>query len=169
MASSSESTETQKKKTLPLFGKRNKVSSIFGQSKKPIPETVAKGKNNKIEETFVPENEETDEKQIEEYEVPKILGPTLIPEAMEIISKIAEIDPQKPELKEVKRKSESEENLSSSSKKKRSRVRVREKNRENVDIDDADELEDEGKNVEWLPPCNQKGDGFTSLNEKYGY
>ncbi|XP_055630776.1 kanadaptin [Toxorhynchites rutilus septentrionalis] len=70
-----------------------------------------------------------------------------------------------------KRRSEGdcEEEPSSSNKKKRNRFRVREKNRDNVDFDDSEELQNEEKNVEWVPPENQTGDGMTSLNEKFGY
>ncbi|XP_055534938.1 kanadaptin [Wyeomyia smithii] len=55
------------------------------------------------------------------------------------------------------------------SKKKRNRPRGRERNRDNVDIDDSEELQSEEKNIEWVPPENQSGDGITSLNEKFGY
>ncbi|XP_050071894.1 kanadaptin [Anopheles maculipalpis] len=54
------------------------------------------------------------------------------------------------------------------SKKKRTRLRGQ-KTRENVDIDDTVEMASEDKNVEWVPPSGQTGDGRTSLNEKYGY
>ncbi|XP_053658177.1 kanadaptin [Anopheles marshallii] len=59
----------------------------------------------------------------------------------------------------------------SSGKKKRGRPRTRNipKARENVDFDDAVEMVSEDKNVEWVPPSGQTGDGRTSLNEKYGY
>ncbi|XP_049535949.1 kanadaptin [Anopheles darlingi] len=57
----------------------------------------------------------------------------------------------------------------SSSRKKRPRQRTRGKARDNVDIDDTEELASEDKNVEWVPPSGQTGDGRTSLNEKYGY
>ncbi|XP_052888391.1 kanadaptin [Anopheles moucheti] len=59
----------------------------------------------------------------------------------------------------------------SSGKKKRGRPRTRNipKVRENVDFDDAVEMVSEDKNVEWVPPSGQTGDGRTSLNEKYGY
>ena len=36
-------------------------------------------------------------------------------------------------------------------------------------MDCTDELEREGEVDEWVPPSNQKGDGRTNLNEKYGY
>lgn len=58
---------------------------------------------------------------------------------------------------------------SGSNKKKRQRQRGRDRNRDNVDIDDSEELQSEEKNVEWVPPENQSGDGMTSLNEKFGY
>lgn len=41
--------------------------------------------------------------------------------------------------------------------------------RANIDMNDDDEYIDEEKVSMWLPPTNQKGDGTSHLNERYGY
>lgn len=56
----------------------------------------------------------------------------------------------------------------SSKNKRRHRQRQRNK-RPEVDLEDFEEHETNEKYSKWVPPENQSGDGFTKLNEKYGY
>ncbi|XP_017483074.1 PREDICTED: kanadaptin [Rhagoletis zephyria] len=56
----------------------------------------------------------------------------------------------------------------SAKKKRRQRQRQRQKRLES-DIDELEEHESSDKYAKWVPPPNQSGDGYTELNEKYGY
>lgn len=58
---------------------------------------------------------------------------------------------------------------SMSAKKKKPRHRIKNQYRQHVDINDDEEFIDEEKMSTWVPPDDQKGDGFTHLNEKFGY
>ncbi|XP_004524183.1 kanadaptin [Ceratitis capitata] len=53
-------------------------------------------------------------------------------------------------------------------KKRRQRQRQRQK-RQEIDIDELEEQESSEKYAKWVPPPNQSGDGYTELNDKYGY
>ena len=108
----------------------------------------------------------------------KLLGPTYDPNLIEQYSKEPQSDQGEPEVK--KQKLETLENpseapameatTSQSAKKRKNRLRNREKQRSNVDIEDfIEEEEVKEKVVKWVPPNNQKGDGFTALNDKFGY
>ncbi|XP_011197567.2 kanadaptin isoform X1 [Bactrocera dorsalis] len=53
-------------------------------------------------------------------------------------------------------------------KKRRQRQRQRQK-RQEIDMEDLEEHESNEKYAKWVPPANQSGDGYTELNDKYGY
>ncbi|XP_011195421.2 kanadaptin isoform X1 [Zeugodacus cucurbitae] len=53
-------------------------------------------------------------------------------------------------------------------KKRRQRQRQRQK-RQDIDVDELEEHESSEKYAKWVPPPNQSGDGYTELNDKYGY
>ncbi|XP_065081408.1 kanadaptin [Ochlerotatus camptorhynchus] len=202
---STSSKEQFKKKMMPLFGKRNKLSKTFGIKKSVVKVggfTSSHGEEVEEDEDEGEEKKEEpkEERKLVQPEAPKVpkkvQGPSFNPELLEQHLKKAETV-QKPaedslivttetvpkeevadatpgrEDSDKKRKSETEcedpATSSSSGKKKRNRNRGRERNRDNVDFDDADELQSEEKNIEWVPPQNQTGDGRTSLNEKFGY
>lgn len=53
-------------------------------------------------------------------------------------------------------------------KKRRQRQRQRQK-RQEIDMEELEEHESSEKYAKWVPPPNQSGDGYTELNDKYGY
>ncbi|XP_039951826.1 kanadaptin isoform X2 [Bactrocera tryoni] len=53
-------------------------------------------------------------------------------------------------------------------KKRRQRQRQRQK-RQEIDMEELEEHESNEKYAKWVPPPNQSGDGYTELNDKYGY
>ncbi|XP_036217385.2 kanadaptin isoform X2 [Bactrocera oleae] len=53
-------------------------------------------------------------------------------------------------------------------KKRRQRQRQRQK-RQEIDMEELEEHESSEKYAKWVPPPNQSGDGYTKLNDKYGY
>lgn len=182
--SSSDGKDQLKKKMLPLFGKRNKLSASFGIKKSEIKvggSTSAHGEEVEEDEedaaAAAPPKKEEPPKQAAEPK--RVHGPSFNPDLLEQHRKKVVESSSEPEKKpQKKRKSEADcEEPSGSgsaegvdSKKKRSRNRAgRERNRDNVDFDDSEELQAEDKNVEWVPPVGQSGDGMTSLNQKFGY
>lgn len=66
-----------------------------------------------------------------------------------------------------------EEDEATAQKKRRQRARQRANKQQRQDVDmDMNELaehEDDEKYAKWVPPTNQSGDGFTHLNDKFGY
>ncbi|KAH8407952.1 hypothetical protein KR222_005000 [Zaprionus bogoriensis] len=65
-----------------------------------------------------------------------------------------------------------EEDEAAATKRRRQRARQRaNKQRQDVDMDlnELAEHEEEEKYAKWVPPSNQNGDGFTHLNDKFGY
>lgn len=57
----------------------------------------------------------------------------------------------------------------SSNTKNKNKNRNRNKVRQQIDIDDTEEDTSPLKYSGWIPPSDQKGDGITDLNSKYGY
>ncbi|XP_055605378.1 kanadaptin [Uranotaenia lowii] len=203
------SKEELKKRMMPLFGKRNKLSSAFGIKKSEV--RVGGSTSANTDEIERDDNEDQPKKAGEELkkEAPEVKQTTQTPESKkaespsfspELLEKHYNktIDNEKPQTAskcqeqnmiiesptaapERKRKSDAvvaddcvndDERLAATSKssKKRVRQRARDRNtRDNVDIDDSEELQSEEKNIDWVPPQNQSGDGMTALNEKYGY
>lgn len=186
------STDFKKKLNLPLFGKRNKLEKYFGVKK--VESTTTKTTNYRSDEEEVEEEDEIKVKPVvvkpvkivEEIkkevqikvqeppkkEVPKVEKiPEVVPDVIpEIIPNVIPPSPAKKRelVVEVDEKSPEDVQPVPVSKKRRNRNKGREKYRENVDMDDTEEMIEE-KYSKWVPPQNQAGDGFTKLNEKFGY
>ncbi|XP_018791304.1 PREDICTED: kanadaptin isoform X2 [Bactrocera latifrons] len=64
--------------------------------------------------------------------------------------------------------SEDSTEAENSRKKRRQRQRQRQK-RQEIDMEELEEHESNEKYAKWVPPPNQSGDGYTELNDKYGY
>uniref|UniRef100_A0A182FAK6 FHA domain-containing protein n=1 Tax=Anopheles albimanus TaxID=7167 RepID=A0A182FAK6_ANOAL len=189
--------DKKRKMMLPLFGKRNKLSNTFGIRGSNIKaekdtDTPAENKDKDSEPGKASDSTEGNnykktisktarqsiatvsaEKSKRSSE-PSIQASDGRSAKKRSITGVTETS-QPSKAKESESKAEEQEadeegaEASSSSRKKRPRNRTRGKVRDNVDIDDAEELASEEKNVEWVPPSGQTGDGRTSLNEKYGY
>ncbi|XP_001659227.2 kanadaptin [Aedes aegypti] len=198
-SSSGSSKDELKKKMMPLFGKRNKLCKTFGIKKSEIKVGGATSSYGDEVEEEEDAEQEKDESRVEKKQEPekvqsemipkKVQGPVFNQELLEQNCKTIkspediEVSAAKSQTHQDEQSSQSEGNkkrrseteledssLSSAvGRKKRSRNRTRERNRDNVDFDDTDELQSEEKNIEWVPPQNQTGDGRTSLNEKFGY
>lgn len=197
---SGSSKEALKKKMMPLFGKRNKLSKTFGIKKSEIKVGgVTSSYGEEVEEEDAEEVQDAPEQDKKQESLKKnpeetsknIQGPAYNPEqleqhhkdnenrkageAEESVAESQSKNVENPASTEGNRKRRSETELEDSSsssivgKKKRNRNRTRERNRDNVDFDDAEEMQSEEKNIEWVPPQDQTGDGRTSLNEKFGY
>ncbi|XP_030556313.1 kanadaptin [Drosophila novamexicana] len=103
-------------------------------------------------------------------EVSKEIKPTAEPEAdkrhVPVAAAETSTDLTAPE------EDENAEEEAAAQKKRRQRARQRNnKQRQDVDMDlnELAEHEDGDKYAKWVPPTNQSGDGFTHLNEKFGY
>lgn len=159
---------------LPLFGKRNKLGSVFGNVKTAAIEPTVKVPKPEVE--FQPENDEEDLPLTEAVDltVKTIAIEKSMPVELELSSeKPAESLIDIAEAENSKRKSVdelSEQNSKPSPPKKRkNRIRIRDRYREGVDIADDDEYIDEEKISTWVAPEGQSGDGITALNAKFGY
>uniref|UniRef100_A0A182Q5E0 FHA domain-containing protein n=1 Tax=Anopheles farauti TaxID=69004 RepID=A0A182Q5E0_9DIPT len=169
-----------KRTILPLFGKRNKLSNTFG-----------------IRKSSLKAEKDIDTGPVDDFEQSTSVNresPKSLPRESPKVEAKRKSDrkpidsPENDESDETSRSRRKRSSLeteeqgdtavrtevdsagSNSSKKKRPRQRVRDgKARVNVDFDDSTELTNVDKNVEWVPPSGQTGDGRTSLNEKYGY
>ncbi|XP_062535936.1 kanadaptin [Armigeres subalbatus] len=192
------SKEEMKKKMMPLFGKRNKLSKTFGIKKSEIKvggatsthgeEVEEEDEVEGLEEVRTEKTQET-QKVKPDAKSDRVQGPSFDrklveqhaekhhTEEQQVEDKNDHVDSAPVDDDSKKRKSEADHEdvsntlsaTSSASKKKRSRTRTRDRNRDNVDFDDTDELQSAEKNIEWVPPQDQTGDGRTSLNEKFGY
>lgn len=187
--------DKKRKMMLPLFGKRNKLSNTFGIRGSNIKaekdtDTLAESKNSEPGKASDSTEGNNDKKTISKTarqsiatvsaekskrsSEPSIQASDGRSAKKRSITGVTETS-QPSKAKESESKAEEQEadeegtEATSSSRKKRPRNRTRGKVRDNVDIDDAEELASEEKNVEWVPPSGQTGDGRTSLNEKYGY
>ncbi|XP_055325568.1 kanadaptin [Sitodiplosis mosellana] len=69
----------------------------------------------------------------------------------------------------VERMAKNDPQPPASSTKNRNKNRSRNKARQQIDIDDTEEDTSPQKYSGWVPPSDQKGDGITDLNSKYGY
>uniref|UniRef100_A0A182NN05 FHA domain-containing protein n=1 Tax=Anopheles dirus TaxID=7168 RepID=A0A182NN05_9DIPT len=173
--------DNTKRPVLPLFGKRTKLSNTFGiressikaekdvdtgkaesaghstckkaKATKPLPSPSIQAQVNKHSGSIAQQHWQQTEKSGESSSSSR--------------KRASLVDAERDDAAD---RTEADSAGGSASKKKRSRQRVRDgKSRENVDFDDINELESVDKNVEWVPPSGQTGDGRTSLNEKYGY
>lgn len=52
---------------------------------------------------------------------------------------------------------------------KKRRQRQRRQKRQEIDMENLEEHDSNEKYAKWVPPANQSGDGYTELNDKYGY
>lgn len=164
------SSSDTKRQMLPLFGKRTKLSNTFGIRESSI----------KAEKDVDPLTTEPTSSNVP---VPK-KSPT---QGQDGVSGVKQEDLGEPSSSKhnLRKRSSVEavakakviteaagadnDNSTAAADSKKKRIRLRgQKARENVDIDDTVEMS-EDKNVEWVPPSGQTGDGRTSLNEKYGY
>ncbi|KFB46253.1 AGAP004588-PA-like protein [Anopheles sinensis] len=163
--------EVAKQKLMPLFGKRNKLSKTFGIRES----TITAEKDNDIEIKSSADDEtqpSTSAKQGKH--VPAKISPKAAAgecsvqgqrkRSIEVSAKEGSSSKGNEKCTETTRSDEHD----SGKKKRRQRLRDN-KPRDNVDYDDTMELANDEKNVEWVPPSGQTGDGRTSLNEKYGY
>lgn len=109
--------------------------------------------------TMPTENLETNERQITEQ---KQSSKSKISD-----TKHHEPTPSKPST-EKNTKSDFEPPATTNTKSK-NKNRNRNKVRQQIDIDDTEEDTSPQKYSGWIPPSDQKGDGITDLNSKYGY
>lgn len=177
---------TTKKQQLPMIGKRNQFSKFKTITAMPIKPALPKpAKAEKLLGSDEEEIEEDDEKPITETErsVEKTADstPAEIENATETakelpneeLEKIQDLEKSN-ECSETNKdtsnyKDSSESNTSGgSAKKKRHRTHRSRGAAKRQDVDDED-YEASEKYAKWLPPENQTGDGFTKLNEKFGY
>uniref|UniRef100_A0A182M1R7 FHA domain-containing protein n=1 Tax=Anopheles culicifacies TaxID=139723 RepID=A0A182M1R7_9DIPT len=161
-----ESSSGSKRPILPLFGKRTKLSNTFGiressikaeKDADPVPtDGVSSTANITQKSNALPK--QTSPQQEEELGEPST--------RCKSERKRSSVEANPDVIRET-----AVATGESNSKKKRGRPRTRDntKARENVDFDDTVEMASEDKNVEWVPPSGQTGDGRTSLNEKFGY
>lgn len=171
------------KKSLPLFGKRDKCRFSFTSKNTCTQTSIEQKPTNPITQTNT-DNSSPNRKLPTERTVESVV----IPSPEDLSKPMAEdlVDLPKDEVREklsdVKEEHKEPENIQSerlmktltetdatNSKKKRPRNRIRDKNRDNVDMNDVEEMDDDLKFSKWIPPPDQSGDGFTKLNEKYGY
>jgi hypothetical protein len=182
LPSSVQSSIDGKTKVLPLFGKRGSVKQRY-----KLETLAAKVVESEKSESLNPTEEEIESVVTEssEPEEKRILGPAFTPDLIEKYVKAVDLPADSDDKVEEKVKEQTKRDLepeidtstteidgeqsSSQSKKRRTRVRIRDKTRENVDFDDTEELMDANKYSKWVPPQNQKGDGMTDLNDKFGY
>ncbi|XP_053674201.1 kanadaptin [Anopheles nili] len=164
-----------KRNMLPLFGKRNKLSNTFGirqssiKAEKDIDSASLEGKYSTDEPVDVEVPKESLKVRTYGSHATKVhhgaedvsCSSTTARKRASLIVDDANDANSTPD----------DNGGASGSKKRRSRQRLRDnyRTRENVDFDDSVELEHVDKNVEWVPPSGQTGDGRTSLNEKFGY
>ncbi|XP_058128812.1 kanadaptin isoform X1 [Anopheles ziemanni] len=163
--------EVAKQKLMPLFGKRNKLSKTFGIRES----TITAEKDNDIEIKMCADNESQPSTSSKEGKhVPSKISPkaatgdcsvqTQRKRSIEVSAK------EGSSSKGNEKCTETTGNYEQDNGKKKRRHRLRDnKPRDNVDYDDTMEMASDEKNVEWVPPSGQTGDGRTSLNEKYGY
>uniref|UniRef100_A0A182YQX3 FHA domain-containing protein n=1 Tax=Anopheles stephensi TaxID=30069 RepID=A0A182YQX3_ANOST len=182
-------TSDTKRQMLPLFGKRTKLSNTFGIRESSIKaEKDADGDPQGKDESSATDDAPTSsnvavQKQMpkqgkegnsagsnktvhrakqDEFGEPSSTYPNLRKRSSTVGAQSKAVS------EEAGADSDSRTAAVADSKKKRTRLRSN-KARENVDFDDTVEMASEDKNVEWVPPSGQTGDGRTSLNEKYGY
>lgn len=179
---------SQVKSKLPLFGKRNKLARDFGIKKAEI-------KKNVESEFQVEEDDDADEEDVKIIEkmeeIPKrepikvmkkdpVKPQEKVKDPLVKISKPDQsLDDPEPSIKKQKLedsaiKPQSPPTTSSSSqepaqKKNKSRKIRSDRYRANIDMNDDDEYIDEEKVSMWVAPENQRGDGETHLNQKFGY
>ncbi|XP_041765557.1 kanadaptin [Anopheles merus] len=171
-------TSGDKRPMLPLYGKRNKLRNTFGIRESSIKaekdddaeaaecSTSITKETKSIQKTASNSEDNSSGSKSGSQEAPG--GPSNYRNERKRSSFVAQADD--PSKADSITDSTSACESSSSNKKKRPRQRIRDgKFRENVDFDDAVELASDDKNVEWVPPSGQTGDGRTSLNEKFGY
>uniref|UniRef100_A0A182JTA4 FHA domain-containing protein n=1 Tax=Anopheles christyi TaxID=43041 RepID=A0A182JTA4_9DIPT len=165
-----------KRSSLPLFGKRNKLENTFGIRESSIKAEKDVGMDAAECSTSVTKDLKSFQKTTPNRKddssaskpVPRVEKgePSNYKNERKRSSLVAHDD----DICKADSLNDSTTDESSSSKKKRHRQRMRDgKFRENVDFDDNVELASDDRNVEWVPPSGQTGDGRTSLNEKYGY
>ncbi|KAG5670119.1 hypothetical protein PVAND_000401 [Polypedilum vanderplanki] len=166
---------------LPLFGKRNKLPRDFGVKKTNESPVV---KKDDVKEFQVEEDEDDDESTSEKVEMKSethdknLEQKPIVDEKNEPAMKKQKLDIEQPtKLEEIIPKEENTSKaippLKASEQQRKPKKPRYNKNRNqyraNIDINDDDEYIDEEKVSTWIPPENQKGDGMTSLNEKFGY
>lgn len=167
-----------KKFNFPLFGKRNKVQTVTSVNDSIQKLTKEKIECNKKSDDEEIENEVKDKQntsnaniETKEENTNIIKGPTFDSEFQEKIdqSPCKTTDDEKLLKREHEDNEIEESNITTTNKKsKRSRNRIRERARDLID-GDTENVKDSEKFSNWVPPENQTGDGFTELNDKFGY
>lgn len=173
------------KKALPLFGKRDKCRFSFTSKNTCTQTSIGPKPTHPITQTNT-ENENSSTNRKLSTEQPLVTVDILSPVDLSIPMAKDLVDLSKEEvreeLSEITEEHKEPDNIetehlmetltekdATNSKKKRPRNRIRDKNRDNVDMNDVEEMDDDLKFSKWIPPPDQSGDGFTKLNEKYGY
>lgn len=153
-------------KKLPLYGKRLKVKSLKETYKSNTEEVIDNDdikEEEEMDETVKEHNVNSEHNKLS-IEIDKIEGDIIKKEKSDETEEKETpriIGPSKPDP-EILTNIESVETKPSSSSKS-----SKKKNKRNKLIDKA--YEEDDKYTTWMPPENQKGDGKTDLNEKFGY
>lgn len=155
---------------------------IAEKHEEPKPDAVAKPSTNKhtteIEPTVAPEGDknnsigETDainKSNVKTADGESPDGETADGETPEDTSSVKGSTP--PQTTEQTTEEEEDEATAQKKRRQRARQRANKQQRQDVDMDmnELAEHEEEEKYAKWVPPTNQSGDGFTHLNDKFGY
>lgn len=172
---------SQTKSKLPLFGKRNKLPRDFG-IKKVISTEIKKTPQGEFQ---VEEDDEVEEEENVKQDDKKLKEGKEIESSLKVVESIStnkEVDDSEPSIKKPKLDSPPSTSKippaippQASSKPKQQQEKLKkpqiknDRYRANIDMNDDDEYIDEEKVSMWVAPENQRGDGRTHLNDKFGY
>uniref|UniRef100_A0A182SLY7 FHA domain-containing protein n=1 Tax=Anopheles maculatus TaxID=74869 RepID=A0A182SLY7_9DIPT len=174
-----------KRQMLPLFGKRTKLSNTFGirgssikaekdaDVETPLADGISSAANDTPTSSKSSKQRQDGKsagsnKTIRRVKQEELDEPSSSSSHHNLRKRSSPVGAQANVVSEASGAGKEDSTAVAESKKKRTRLRGH-KARENVDFDDTVEMASEDKNVEWVPPSGQTGDGRTSLNEKYGY